>query len=159
MPIALLGKQTVNISGLGTGTIEDVDTGSGELMVSFDGRSVTYGFGELDMLVLAYAATIHKSQGSEYPAVVIPVLTQHYPCCSGTFSTLASRAAKNWSCWSAKRRRLPLRCATSRGGDVGRSWPNGSQQKRINCQKRAQSYPMDLYLIGNVPKWRAVPAI
>jgi exodeoxyribonuclease V alpha subunit len=42
------------------------------------GRTVTYGFGELDMLVPAYAATIHKSQGSEYPAVVIPVLTQHY---------------------------------------------------------------------------------
>ena len=36
-----------------------------------DGRSVTYGFGELDMLVPAYAATIHKSQGSEYPAVAI----------------------------------------------------------------------------------------
>jgi UvrD-like helicase C-terminal domain len=45
---------------------------------SFDGRSVTYGFGELDMLVPAYAATIHKSQGSEYSAVIIPVLTQHY---------------------------------------------------------------------------------
>jgi ATP-dependent exoDNAse (exonuclease V) alpha subunit len=45
---------------------------------SFDGRQVTYGFGELDTLVPAYAATIHKSQGSEYPAVVIPVLTQHY---------------------------------------------------------------------------------
>jgi hypothetical protein len=40
---------------------------------------VTYGFGELDLLVSAYAATVHKSQGSEYPAVVIPVLTQHYP--------------------------------------------------------------------------------
>ena len=40
---------------------------------------VIYGFGELDTLVPAYAATIHKSQGSEYPAVVIPVLTQHYP--------------------------------------------------------------------------------
>ena len=39
---------------------------------------MTYGFGELDTLVPAYAATIHKSQGSEYPAVVIPVLTQHY---------------------------------------------------------------------------------
>jgi exodeoxyribonuclease V alpha subunit len=38
----------------------------------------THGFGELDTLVPAYAATIHKSQGSEYPAVVIPVLTQHY---------------------------------------------------------------------------------
>jgi ATP-dependent exoDNAse (exonuclease V) alpha subunit len=42
------------------------------------GRSATYGFGELDALVPAYAATIHKSQGSEYPAVVIPVMTQHY---------------------------------------------------------------------------------
>ena len=47
-------------------------------MASFDGRSVTYGFGELDTLVPAYAATIYKGQGSEYPAVVIPVLTQHY---------------------------------------------------------------------------------
>ena len=51
----------------------------GELVASFDGRSVTYGFGELDTLVPAYAATIHKSQGSEYPAVIIPVMTQHYP--------------------------------------------------------------------------------
>ena len=50
----------------------------GELTASFDGRSVTYGFGELDTLVPAYAASIHKSQGSEYPAVVIPVMTQHY---------------------------------------------------------------------------------
>ena len=48
------------------------------ISVSFDGRSVTYGFGELDTLVPAYATSIHKSQGSEYPAVVIPVMTQHY---------------------------------------------------------------------------------
>jgi ATP-dependent exoDNAse (exonuclease V) alpha subunit len=48
------------------------------ISVSFDGRSVTYGFGELDTLVPAYAASVHKSQGSEYPAVVIPVMTQHY---------------------------------------------------------------------------------
>jgi exodeoxyribonuclease V alpha subunit len=60
------------------GYIDDVDNNAGEIVASFDGRSVTYGFGELDMLVPAYAATIHKSQGSEYPAVVIPVLTQHY---------------------------------------------------------------------------------
>ena len=49
-----------------------------DLTASFDGRAVTYGFGELDMLVPAYAVTIHKSQGSEYPAVVIPIMTQHY---------------------------------------------------------------------------------
>jgi exodeoxyribonuclease V alpha subunit len=60
------------------GYVDDVDPGAGELIASFDGRAVTYGFGELDTLVPAYAATIHKSQGSEYPAVVIPVLTQHY---------------------------------------------------------------------------------
>ena len=61
------------------GYIDDVDPEAGELVASFDGRSVTYGFGELDTLVPAYAATIHKSRGSEYPAVIIPVLTQHYP--------------------------------------------------------------------------------
>jgi exodeoxyribonuclease V alpha subunit len=60
------------------GYVVDVDPEAGELMASFDGRSGTYGFGELDSLVPAYAATIHKSQGSEYPAVVIPILTQHY---------------------------------------------------------------------------------
>jgi exodeoxyribonuclease V alpha subunit len=60
------------------GTIDNVDLDAGELAVTFDSRSVTYRFGELDVLVPAYAATIHKSQGSEYPAVIIPVLTQHY---------------------------------------------------------------------------------
>jgi exodeoxyribonuclease V alpha subunit len=60
------------------GYIDDVDPNAGEIVASFDSRSVTYGFGELDMLVPAYAATIHKSQGSEYPAVIIPMLTQDY---------------------------------------------------------------------------------
>jgi exodeoxyribonuclease V alpha subunit len=60
------------------GTIDEINSDDGELNANFDGRSVTYGFGELDMLVPAYAATIHKSQGSEYPAVIIPMLTQHY---------------------------------------------------------------------------------
>ena len=44
----------------------------------FDGKPISYGWGELDTLVPAYACTIHKSQGSEYPAVVIPLLMQHY---------------------------------------------------------------------------------
>ena len=60
------------------GYVEGIDLAEGELTTSFDGRSVSYLFGELDTLVLAYATTIHKSQGSEYPAVVIPVLTQHF---------------------------------------------------------------------------------
>jgi exodeoxyribonuclease V alpha subunit len=60
------------------GYIKDVDPEAGELVANFDGQDVTYAFGELDTLVPAYAVTIHKSQGSEYPAVVIPVMTQHY---------------------------------------------------------------------------------
>jgi exodeoxyribonuclease V alpha subunit len=55
--------------------IEEVDQ---QMKVDFDGRVVAYDFGELDELALAYALTIHKSQGSEYPAVVIPLHTQHY---------------------------------------------------------------------------------
>jgi exodeoxyribonuclease V alpha subunit len=58
------------------GVVSRIDMEEGELS---DGRAVSYGFGELDELVLAYATTIHKSQGSEYPAVVIPLTTQHYP--------------------------------------------------------------------------------
>jgi exodeoxyribonuclease V alpha subunit len=61
------------------GIVSAIDIEEGELVADFDGRKVTYGFGELDELVLAYATTIHKSQGSEYPAVVIPLTTQHYP--------------------------------------------------------------------------------
>jgi len=60
------------------GYVQDVDLDDAELTVNFDGRLIVYGFGELDTLVPAYAATIHKSQGSEYPAVVIPILMQHY---------------------------------------------------------------------------------
>ena len=61
------------------GFVTKVDAEAQELCVSFDGRDVIYGSGELDNLVLAYAITVHKSQGSEYPAVVLPLSTQHYP--------------------------------------------------------------------------------
>src|SRR5258706_8617772 len=60
------------------GFISKVDVEEGELSVIFDGREITYASGELDSLVLAYATTIHKAQGSEYPAVILPVMTQHY---------------------------------------------------------------------------------
>jgi len=50
----------------------------GAIVIRFDERLVKYDFGELDEVALAYAITIHKSQGSEFPAVVIPLATQHY---------------------------------------------------------------------------------
>jgi len=60
------------------GFIEFIDPQEGKLRVNFDGRGVEYALLDLDELALAYATTIHKSQGSEYPAVVIPLSTQHY---------------------------------------------------------------------------------
>ena len=60
------------------GTIEKIDPVEQELSIRFDDRLVAYDFGELDEVSLAYAVTIHKSQGSEFPAVVIPVAMQHY---------------------------------------------------------------------------------
>jgi exodeoxyribonuclease V alpha subunit len=60
------------------GMIERIDPVEQEVAVRFDERLVKYDFGELDEIALAYAITIHKSQGSEFPAVVIPLATQHY---------------------------------------------------------------------------------
>ena len=60
------------------GTVTSVNYYDRELTVTFDGREVVYDATELDELVLAYATTIHKAQGSEYPVVVMPVLMTHY---------------------------------------------------------------------------------
>lgn len=60
------------------GRVRSIDFINQVLVVTMDHRDVAYGFSELDELVHAYAISVHKSQGSEYPAVVIPVVTQHY---------------------------------------------------------------------------------
>ena len=60
------------------GIVERVDLVEQQVVIRFDDRVVKYDFGELDEVSLAYAVTIHKSQGSEFPAVVIPLATQHY---------------------------------------------------------------------------------
>jgi len=60
------------------GRIARIDTENQEVRIAFDGRIVVYEYSQLDEVVLAYAVSVHKSQGSEYPCVVIPLLTQHY---------------------------------------------------------------------------------
>jgi len=60
------------------GRITSIDPEHQEITISFDGRDIPYDYTDLDEIVLAYAVSVHKSQGSEYPAVVMPILTQHY---------------------------------------------------------------------------------
>lgn len=60
------------------GWIVAYDSEEAELVVDFEGRKIRYDLDEIDELTLAYAVSVHKSQGSEYPAVVMPVVTQHY---------------------------------------------------------------------------------
>ena len=60
------------------GRVTKIDEEEGLISIDFDGRLVAYEVGELDEVSLAYATSVHKSQGSEYPAVVIPLAMQHY---------------------------------------------------------------------------------
>ncbi|HIC90732.1 MAG TPA: ATP-dependent RecD-like DNA helicase [Syntrophaceae bacterium] len=60
------------------GRIIGIDEEQGEIIVRYEARMVSYTYSDLDELVLAYAVSVHKSQGTEYPAVIIPILPQHY---------------------------------------------------------------------------------
>ena len=77
------------------GYIEHIDLETSEVRICFDDRSILFDVRELDSLLHAYAITIHKSQGSEYPAVIIPLHTQHYIMLQRTLIyTAITRATK-----------------------------------------------------------------
>ena len=76
------------------GRILRIDFEDQELAVAFDQGEISYEFGELDELALAYAVSVHKSQGSEYPAVLLPILPQHYMLLQRTLLYTAVTRAK-----------------------------------------------------------------
>jgi exodeoxyribonuclease V alpha subunit len=101
------------------GTIVRIDDEEGALVASFDGREVTYPFAELDTLVPSYATTIHKSQGSEYPAVIIPVVTQHYAMLARNLLYTGVTRGKTLVVLVGQRRAIAI---AVRGGQMKRRW-------------------------------------
>jgi exodeoxyribonuclease V alpha subunit len=100
------------------GLVRRVDPDEGEVVVDFEGREVVYDFGELDALVLAYATTVHKSQGSEYPAVVLPLTTQHYPMLQRNLVYTGVTRGKRLVVVVGQRKALALAVR----GEAGRRW-------------------------------------
>lgn len=77
------------------GIVHEVVKSEGRLSVDYDGRIVDYDLLELDELTLAYAVSVHKSQGSEYSAVVIAMTVQHYPLLQRNLLYTAMTRGKN----------------------------------------------------------------
>ena len=101
------------------GIVTGIDAEAGELAVDFDGRIVSYSSGELDELALAYATTIHKSQGSEYTAIVMPLATQHYPMLQRNLVYTGVTRGKRLVVIVGQKRALAM---AVRGGQEKRRW-------------------------------------
>ena len=113
------------------GFVTSVNLDDAELAVEFDGRAVSYPFGELDELVLCYATTIHKSQGSEYPVVVIPVSTQHYMMLKRNLIYTGITRGKKLVVLVGQKRALAM---AVKGKQVGRRW--SKLKERLVTAKR-----------------------
>ncbi len=109
------------------GRIELLDEKLGKIMISYAGNSVEYSLTDLDEVSLAYAITIHKSQGSEYPVVVIPLSTQHYPMLERNLLYTAMTRGKKLVIVIGEARALQLAIARVR-----------STQRLTNLQARLQ---------------------
>jgi len=114
------------------GHIVEVDPEEGELLVSFDGRSVAYDRTELDELAPAYAISIHKSQGSEYPVVVVPILTQHYVMLRRNLIYTALTRAKRLAMLIGSRRALLLGLHNA-GGEQRHTYLNHRLRELFNA--------------------------
>ncbi|MEJ5243265.1 MAG: ATP-dependent RecD-like DNA helicase [Desulfomicrobiaceae bacterium] len=97
------------------GRIIAADPAEGEVRVDFDGREVTYCLDELDNLTLAYAISVHKSQGSEYPAIVFPIVTQHYMLLQRNLIYTGLTRARRLAVLVGSRQALRMGLANERG--------------------------------------------
>ncbi len=98
------------------GRVKGIDEEGEQLTVEIDGRRVLYDFPQLDELALAYACTIHKSQGSEYPCVVVPVHTQHHVMLQRNLLYTAVTRARRLAVLVGERRAIAVAVGNGRTG-------------------------------------------
>ncbi len=116
------------------GFIQSIDADNNqELVIDFDGRLVHYPFSDLDQLTLAYATTIHKSQGSEYPAVVIPLTMQHYMMLKRNLVYTGVTRGRKLVVLIGQKKAMAM--AVKRG-DAGRRWSKLAAWLRSDRQSR-----------------------
>jgi exodeoxyribonuclease V alpha subunit len=111
------------------GFVAAIDQEEAELTIDFDGRAVAYPFGELDEVTPAFATTIHKSQGSEYPAVIVPILTQHYTMLARNLVYTGITRGKRLVVIVGQRKAIAMAVRNSRGR---RRWSKLRERLRIS---------------------------
>ena len=99
------------------GWVTGVDHAAGRITVNFEETGVDYDFSELDELQPSFAMTVHRAQGSEFPAVVVPVLTQHYPMLQRNLLYTAITRGRRLVVVVGSRRALAMAVRNSRPGE------------------------------------------
>lgn len=112
------------------GVVERVDPGEGALWAAFDGETVEYTAGSLDEVVHAFAVTVHKSQGSEYPAVVVPLHTQHFPMLQRNLVYTALTRARRLAVFVGTKKALAIAVKNAR---VRRRWSRLAERLRAGA--------------------------
>jgi hypothetical protein len=138
------------------GQVTRVVLEEGEVVISFDGREVTYDMAELDEAALAYATTVYKSQGSEYPAIVIPLAMQHYPMLARNllYTGVTRGQATGGADWAAEGLRPGgSQCAGHAAADQPSSAATAAGRERVTNQQSWQREALGAS--GAVPLRRA----
>ena len=99
------------------GWVTGVDHAAGRITVSFEETGVDYDFSELDELQPSFAMTVHRAQGSEFPAVVVPLLTQHYPMLQRNLLYTAITRGRRLVVVAGSRRALAMAVRNDRPGE------------------------------------------
>ncbi len=118
------------------GWVTGVDHAAGRITVSFEETGVDYDFSELDELQPSFAMTVHRAQGSEFPAVVVPVLTQHYPMLQRNLLYTGITRGRTLLWWSGAAGPWQWRCATTVPGSATRCSGSGFRGRRQEAGRR-----------------------